>query len=98
VAEAAGFAEVPGDLAGGGGVVEARLPDVRDTVAFGVGAAGAGMPGDVGAEGVGRAEAGALADEDDGGVRVEGEADGIGEGDAGLLGEDDGGETPGLVE
>jgi len=46
-------------------IVEASGADVGDAVAFGVGAAGAGSPSDVGSQGVGGAEAGALAYEHD---------------------------------
>ena len=70
------------------GVAEACVAaDVGDAVAFGVGAAGARLPGDVDAEGVGGAEAGALADEEDSDAGVEEGADGVGEGYAGV-GED----------
>jgi len=74
-AEAAAFGDVPGDFGGGGGVVDPIGADVGDAVAFGVGAARARSPGDVGAERVGRTEAGTLADEYDGGVGVESCAD-----------------------
>lgn len=60
--ESLGFGAVEGDAGGGGDVVEASGADVRDAVAVGVGAAWGWVPGDVGAEGVGGAEAGALAD------------------------------------
>ena len=67
----AGGLEVPEEAGGGGFGGEACGADVGDAVAFGVGAAGVRLPGDVGAEGVGRAEAGAFADEDDGELRGE---------------------------
>ena len=92
--EAAGFGGQGGDTVGGWDVVEALGADVGDAVAFSVGASGAGGPGKVGSEGVWGTEAGALADEEEGEVGVEGLADGVGDGDAGLLGDDDGGETP----
>jgi hypothetical protein len=92
--EAARFVGEGCDAVGGWGVVEALGADVGDAVAFGVGASGSGRPGEVGSEGVGGAEAGALADEEEGEVGVEGLADGVGDGDAGLLGDDDRGEAP----
>jgi hypothetical protein len=54
--------EVEEDSLGGFRVAEAFVADVGDAVAFGVGASGARLPGDVDAEGVGGAEAGAFAD------------------------------------
>jgi len=66
------------------GVAEAFVADVGDAVALGVGASGAGLPGDVDAKGVGRAEAGALADEQNGELCAEDEADLIADGYAGL--------------
>jgi len=89
------FGAVEGDASGGGGVVEACGADVGDAVAVGVGAAGSGIPGDVDAEGVGRAEARTLANEDDGEAGLEEGADVVGDGDAGLGGDAEGAE--GLV-
>ena len=51
---------------GGFGVREAMGVDVGDAVAFGVGAADVGMPGEVDAKAIGRGEAGAFAQDDDG--------------------------------
>jgi len=48
-----GLCAVEGDAAGCGVVVEAFGADVGDAVTVGVGAAREGIPGDVGAEGVG---------------------------------------------
>ena len=85
--QAVGFGAVEGDAGGGRGVVEACGADVGDAVAVGVGAAGSGIPGDVDAEGVWGAEAGTLADEDDGELGVEEGADVVGDGYACLGGD-----------
>jgi hypothetical protein len=83
--EASRFGEVVDDAVGGFGVGEAgRGADVGDAVALGVGTAGAGVPGEIDTEGVWRAEAGALADEEQGDVGGEELTDGVGEGDAGV--------------
>jgi len=95
--QAAALGQGTGDAGGGGGVVQAFGADIGDAVALGVGAARSRGPGDVGTEGVGRAEAGTFADEDDGCVGVEGLADLVGESYAGLLGDDDGCEAPGGI-
>ena len=60
------------------------MADVGDAVALCVGAAGTGLPGDVDAEGVGGAEAGAFADERDGELGVEELADLVADGYASL--------------
>jgi hypothetical protein len=85
--EALGFGAEAGDAGGGRDVVEASGADVRDAVAVGVGAAWSWVPGDVGAEGVGGAEAGALTDEDEREAGVKEGADMVGDGDAGLGGD-----------
>jgi hypothetical protein len=90
--QAVGFGAVEGDAGGGGSVVEAGGADVGDAVAVGVGAAGSGIPGDVDAEGVWGAEAGALANENDGELGVEDGADVVGDGDACLGGDAKGAE------
>ena len=63
--------EVEEDSLGGFGVAETFVADVGDAVAFGVGATGTGSPGDVDAEGIWGAEAGAFSDERDREVCVE---------------------------
>ena len=80
--EALGFSDVVCDAVGGFGVAQSLGADVGDAVALGVSAAGAGLPGEVDAERVWRAEAGTLADEERGELRVEELADVVGEGDA----------------
>ena len=56
------------------------MADVGDAVAFGVGSAGAGVPGEVGSEGVRGAQAGAFADEDESESGLQDLADLVGEG------------------
>ena len=76
-------------------VTQALRADVGDAVAFGVGAARARVPRDVGTERVGGTEAGALTDEDEGDLRGEREADLVADGDAALFDDADWGEFPG---
>ena len=83
--EAAGFGDVVCDAVGGFGVAQAFGADVGDAVALGVGAARARLPGEVDAEGVRRAESGALADEEHSELRVEELADVVGEGYSRIL-------------
>jgi hypothetical protein len=59
-----GGVEKVGDQRGGGFVGEALGPDVGDAVAFGVGSAGTRMEGEISAEGIGRSQPRAFADED----------------------------------
>ena len=61
-----GFGHQEVEFVGGLGVGQTFRADIGDAVAFGVGAAGLGVVGEVDAEAVGGGEAGALSDEDDG--------------------------------
>jgi hypothetical protein len=78
---------------GGGGWGEAFGADVGDAVAIGVGEAWFGAEDEIRAERVGGAEAGALAEEDEGELGVLRVADGVLDGDAGKGDDRDRGEV-----
>src|SRR5579864_407799 len=81
------------ERAGGGGGGQAGGADVGDAVALGVGVAGARIEYEISAQAVGRAQAGAFAEEDEAGLGVNEFADVNLQADAGVNGEDQRGEA-----
>ena len=77
-----------------GGGREAGRADVGDAVALRIAVAGARVVDEVGAEAVGRAEAGTLAEQDEGGAGTERVADFVLQGDTGEGCDDQRGEVP----
>jgi hypothetical protein len=83
-AEAEGGGDQRREFLGGGGGRQAGGTDIRETIALGVGAAGARVEGEVGAEAVGCAETGAFAEEHEREAGAEERADLVLERDAGV--------------
>ena len=89
-----GLAHHRGDPGGGQCGGEAFGSYVGDAEAFGVGASNLWVPGEVGSEGIGGAQAGTLSNQDQGELGVHELADLVGYGYSALLHQGEGGEVP----